>query len=249
MSVFCVGLPGKARLPRREPDGMPLRPQHPQQQCHSWVLRFTLLPLPRVCPGRRRGCATSRAAALPVQPTHTHTGGKRAGVPRGPLPGTVTPSPPSLCALAAEESGSRGHFGRWLGWLSCGAMCLFRGGPSVSVFCVGLPEKGTRQCRERGETPPTPATPQTTTTSLRPFPSSPCVPWALKRVRNMPRRCLPRTPRAHARRGKSLSELLGTRHPALPARFSQISPFLKSTVLLTHDSVPPPPHPFSSHAT
>ena len=58
------------------------------------VLLFTLLPLPRLCPGHCRGCAVSHAAAFPAQPNHTHTGGKRAGATRGPLPVTATPSLP-----------------------------------------------------------------------------------------------------------------------------------------------------------
>jgi len=107
-------------------------------------------------------------------PTHQHP--HRWEACRGP-PGAVArhrhPIPAHPCALAAEESGSRGCFGPWLGWFSHGAMWPFRGDPSVSVFCVGLPEKGTRQCRERGVMPPMPATPQTMTTSLRPSPLFP----------------------------------------------------------------------------
>ena len=167
-----------------------------------------------------------RAAAFPAQPTNTHTGQKCVGVPEVPPSVTVPPSLPPLSALAAEEIGPGGCLGPWIGWLSCGAMTPFRGDPSVSIFCVGLPGKGSRQCRERGGTPPRPATPQTTTPALRPSSSSPCVPWALKRGRNMPRRCLPRTPHVHNHRGGSGSELLGTRHPAPPSRFSQICPLL-----------------------
>ena len=165
-----------------------------------------------------------RATAFPAQPTPTHTGGKSVGVPEVPPSVTTTPSLSLPCALEDEESVPPGCLGPSLGWFSPGAMVPFRGDPSVSTYCVGLPGKGSRQCRERGGTPPRPATHQTTTPALRPSPSSPCVPWALKRVRNMPRRCLPRTPHAHDHRGESLSELLGARHPAPPSRFSQICP-------------------------
>ena len=57
---------------------------------------LTLLPLPRLCPGHRRGCAISHAAAFPAQPTHTHTGGKRVGVPEVPSP-PPHPCPSSVC--------------------------------------------------------------------------------------------------------------------------------------------------------
>ena len=124
------------------------------------VLLFTLLPLPRLCPGHCRGCATSHAAAFPAQPNHTHTGGKRVGAPEVPPSATTTPSLPLLYALQDEESGSRGCLGASLGWFFPGAMVPFRGDPSVSVFCVGLPGKGSRQCRERGGAPPMLATPQ-----------------------------------------------------------------------------------------
>ena len=174
VSVFSRACPEKGPLPRRERDRAPPSPQLPTPSMAMTVLRFTLPHLPRLCPPGVHAGALHAAPLLsqPNPPTLT-PGGKRAGVPREPLPVTVTPSLPPLCALAAEESGSRGCFGPWLGWFSHGAMWPFRGDPSVSVFCVGLPEKGTRQCRERGVMPPMPATPQTMTTSLRPSPLFP----------------------------------------------------------------------------
>ena len=58
------------------------------------VLLFTLLPLPRLCPGHCRGCATSHAAAFPAQPTHTHTGEQRVGVHGGAAIGASALSVP-----------------------------------------------------------------------------------------------------------------------------------------------------------
>ena len=190
---------------------------------------LTLLPLPRLCPGHCRGCAMSRATAFPAQPTHTHTGGKRAGVPEVPLSVTTTPSLSLLCALEDEESVSRGCLGPSLGWFSPGAMGLFRGHSSVIMFCVGLPGKGSQQCRERGGTPLIPTTPQTTTTLASPpltlsiFPvCAPGVEAGAQHAAPLP----PPDPTCTHTMGESGSELLGTRHPAPPSRFSQICPLL-----------------------
>ena len=149
--------------PQREGWGAPA-PATPS--IPTTVLLFTLLPLPRLCPGHCRGCATSHAAAFPARPNHTHTGGKRVGAPEVPPSVTTTPSLSLLCAPwdESEESVSWGCLGASLGRFSPGAMVPFRGDPSVSVFCVGLPGKGSRQCRERGGTPLIPTTPQTTVT-------------------------------------------------------------------------------------
>ena len=146
---------------------------------------------------------------------------------------------------------SRGSLGASLGWFSPGAMVPCRGDPSVSVFCVGLPGKGSRQCRERGGTPLIPTTPQTTTTLALPpltlsiFPiCAPGVEVGAQHAAPLP----PPDPTCTHTMGESGSELLGTRHPAPPSRFSQICPLLWSTILLTCDSILPPPHPLSSYA-
>ena len=133
----------------------------------------------------------------------------------------MSPSPPM------RKSG--GCLGPWLGWFSPGAMVHFRGDPSVSVFCVGLPGKGSRQCRERGGIPLIPTTPQTTTTLALPpltlsiFPiCAPGVEVGAQHAAPLP----PPDPTCTHTMGKSGSELLGTRHPAPPSRFSQICPLL-----------------------
>ena len=119
------------------------------------VLLFTLLPLPRLCPGHCRGCATSHAAAFPAQPNHTHTGGKRVGAPEVPPSVTTTPSLSLLCTLQDGESVTRGCLRASLGWFSPRAMMVpFRGDPSVSVFCMGLPGKGSTTVQRAGRDTP-----------------------------------------------------------------------------------------------
>jgi len=83
-------------------------------------------------------------------PTHTHT--HRGEACRGP-PGAVARHRhpiPATCGRGKWVSGVAGAVAR----VVLLGNAPFPGDPSVSVFCVGLPEKGTRQCRERGGTPP-----------------------------------------------------------------------------------------------
>ena len=84
MGVFCAGLP-ENHCPAETGMGCTLarNPFNSNDTPH---------PPSRLCPGCSRGCAACRAAAFPAQTTHTHTEEKRVGVPRGPLPITVTPS-------------------------------------------------------------------------------------------------------------------------------------------------------------
>jgi len=148
-----------------------------------------------------------------------------------PPPVTTTPSLSLLCTLQDGESVSRGWLGASLGWFSSGAMVLFRGDPSGSVFCVGLPGKGSRQCRERGWIPLIPTTPQTTTTLALPpltlsiFPvCAPGVETGAQHASPLP----PPDPTCTHTMGESGSELLGTRHPAPPSLFSQLPPLVNN---------------------
>ena len=96
----------------------------------------------------------SRATAFPAQTTHTHTGGKRVGVPEVLPSVTTTLFLSLLCALEDEESVSRGCLGASLGWFSPGAMVPFPGGSIGERVLRGPARKGITTVQRAGRDTP-----------------------------------------------------------------------------------------------